>query len=159
MNFPVNDYLIWVRFRESDIYKDLADVYTNKLIASDDASDILLQEEKLAYIKFFDDIWNNVLAINNGLNDEDLNYLLFTHLLILNSEAIFPDLYKKYNLDERLYNPLRMVTNTSDGSTSVSTDIIGKNNLSMLDSMYLLTKWGILYKSLLSQINQMIVVL
>lgn len=153
MSFPSTDYAMWIRFRDNNIYEFIVNVYTNTNPSSIPTEDIE------AYKAFVEGIWDNTLKINNGLNNNDLNYLLFTHLLILNSEFVLPDVYKYYGIENRLASPLSYVSSTSDGSTSVSSTILGADKIGLDGSMYMLTKWGYLYLSLLQQIQSMIVLL
>lgn len=153
MAFPESNYATWIRFRDNTIYEFIVNVYTNVSPSNIDVNDI---ED---YKSFIEGIWDNVLKINNGLNSNDLNYLLFTHLFILNSEFILPDVYKYYGIANRLASPLSYVSSTSDGSTSVSSTLLGADNIGLDGSMYMLTKWGYLYLSLLQQIQSMVVIL
>lgn len=153
MSFPYDQYSKWIHFRELDIYNLLIKVYTDTNPPSMDP------QEQIDIQEFFDSIWKNVELINNGLNSTELDYLLFTHLLLLNIEYIDPKLFKKYDLSNKLVTPLNYISSTSDGSTSVSSNIMGEDTLNMGSSFYLLTKWGYMYYTLLQQIQSMIVIL
>lgn len=153
MSFPSTDYSTWIRFRDNNIYKFIDNVY------SDISPSPIPEKDKEDYKSFIEGIWSNVLKINNGLNSNDLNYLLFTHLLILNSEFILPEVYKYYGIENRLASPLSYISSTSDGSTSVSSTILGEDSIGLDGSMYMLTKWGYLYLSLLQQLQSMVVIL
>lgn len=153
MSFPETNYATWIRFRDNNIYKFIINVYSNVTPSPIPANDI---ED---YKAFIEGIWDNVLKINNGLDSNDLNYLLFTHLLILNSEFVLPEVYKYYGIENRLASPLSYVSSTSDGSTSVSSTLLGADNIGLDGSMYMLTKWGYLYLSLLQQLQSMVVIL
>lgn len=153
MSFPSTDYSTWIRFRDINIYKFIDNVY------NDVSPSPIPEKDKEDYKSFIEGIWSNVLKINNGLNSNDLNYLLFTHLLILNSEFILPEVYKYYGIENRLASPLSYISSTSDGSTSVSSTILGEDSIGLDGSMYMLTKWGYLYLSLLQQLQSMVVIL
>lgn len=151
--FPSDTYSIWIRYRDQDIYDFIVSVYTNT-----DPSNIP-QDEIEPMKAMVEDIWNNVLLINKGLNNRDLNFLLFTHLLILNSEYMIPVVFKKYGIENKMATPFSIISSTSDGSTSVSSQIVGADNLSLDTTMYLSTKWGYMYITLLQQIQSLVVVL
>lgn len=148
MIFPLDLYKNWIRFREGDIYAEL-----DLLEKSEE------NEEKTAKLEFLDSIWNNVLLINYGLDNVQLNYLLFTHLLILQSQYIFNDIYKKYDIANIMANPLYVTTSVSDNSTSSSGSIIGSDDLDLTSVTYITTPFGIQYLSLLKQIQSLVVIL
>lgn len=151
--FPSTEYAKWIKFRDKKIYEFVVNVYSNTVPGPYSPEDI---ED---YKSFIESIWTNATQINNGMNNDVLNYLLFTHLLVINSEIILPDVYLEYDMNNKMASPLTIVSSTSDGSTSVSSSLMGVDNLGLDSSMYLLTKWGYMYLSLLQQIQNMIVIL
>lgn len=152
MAFPYNEYGKWIKFREQTIYDFLIPIYTDTNPPSNDPD----KEDKK---EFIENIWKNVELINYGLNSNELDYLLFTHLFILNSEFILPDLYNSYGLSDKFITPLSYISSASDGSTSVSSTNMGIEDIGLDGTMYMFTKWGYLYLTLLKQLQSLVVIL
>lgn len=142
--FDYQDYLSWVRYREEDIYKLIDLVFSNDTSKK----------------QFLLSIWDRVLLIDQGLNNKELNYLLFSHYLILNSRYIDPGLFDKYGIGDLNQSFGYLISSVSDTGTSVSSQASkALSNLSLIDQEYMLTPFGVQYLNLLTQLQTMSVIL
>lgn len=154
INMPIEEYKKWIRFRDKNIYDYLNTIY--------DDVDSGFSREYQEELEFIDSIWTNVLQINNNINkfQPDINYLLYSHLLIINSEYLSTTIYKDYDIESALNTIGYISTSVSDSSTSVGyTPSIAITNQSLNDGVYYVTKFGREYLSLIEQLQSFIVVL
>lgn len=147
---PIDEYKVWVRFRDKQIYNYIVNLTTD------------INPDKTAEVEFLDSIWTNVLCMNENLNkfQPEINYLLFSHLLIINSECLSNTIYVDYDIENALNTIGYISTSVSDSSTSVGyTPSSAITNQSLNDGFYYITKFGREYLILLEQLQSFVVVL
>lgn len=164
MNF--DDYKVWIRFRDHNIYQYIVNLTKEPVLNNDKDEDIdnsyLINDDKVAELLFLESIYNNVLEINKNMSKfkQELNFNLFTHLLILQSQYLSTTIYKDYEIENALKTIGYITTSVSDSSTSVSyTPSSAITNQSLNDGLYNITKFGREYLILLEQLQSFIVVL
>lgn len=137
--FDYKEYMKWIKFKDTDIYN---------LFKDDSIDDDLIEYSNM--------IWNEVIEINkvNYAFNKEANYLLFTHLFIINSEYFNPSLYDKYGIGSQMANIGIILTNVSDSSTNVGSTVSkAASNLSLSQQGYMTTKFGYKYICLISSLN------
>lgn len=156
-----NDYLKWIRFRGMEIYKAISDVYIQPLKYDEDT--VITQQDRSDIIEFINSIYDEVVKTNMGIDGkylQEMNYLLFTHNMIMGSEYLFPDIYKLYNVENSMHNLGNVINSVSDSSTSVSsTTTKAAERLSFYDQLLMSTEFGVKYLMLLKQLQSIDVIL
>lgn len=141
--FDITNYMKWIKFREPDIHNILEN-------SNDDV------------IEYCNGIWNECILVNTGVNSRyinEANYLLFSHLFIINSEYFNPAIYDKYDIGNQMANIGQIISSVSDSSTSVNSHITkAAQNLSLSQQGYMLTKFGYKYICLISSLNMIRVI-
>lgn len=151
VTLPIDDYKIWIRFRDRLIYDYIVTLTTPPET-----------DDKIAELNFLNSLWSQTLLYNSNINklQPDLNFLLFTHLLIVNSEFLSSNIYTEYDMEMQLGTIGYISTSTSDSSTSVGfTPSSAITNQSLSDGFYYTTKFGREYIMLIEQLQSFVVIL